>query len=90
MSIDIAADIAILGRITAVPAILQVIHEQTGLRFAAVARVTEDRWTACTVLDLNQVGLKPGDALDATTTLCHDAVPRHPGDPSHHRDRPRP
>lgn len=72
MSIDIAADIAILGRITAVPAILQVIHEQTGLRFAAVARVTEDRWTACAVLDLNQVGLKPGDALDATTTLCHD------------------
>ncbi|MBA1188423.1 GAF domain-containing sensor histidine kinase [Pseudomonas entomophila] len=72
MSIDIAADIATLGRITAVPAILQVIHEQTGLRFAAVARVTEDRWTACAVLDLHHVGIQPGDALDVTTTLCHD------------------
>lgn len=37
-----AADIATIGRIGAVPAILQVIREMTGMRFAAVARVTTD------------------------------------------------
>jgi hypothetical protein len=46
-----AADIATIGRISAVPAILQVIRELTGLRFAAVARVTEDSWTTYAVLD---------------------------------------
>ena len=46
-----AADIATIGRISAVPAILQVIRELTGLRFAAVARVTEDSCTTWAVLD---------------------------------------
>ncbi|CAN7656857.1 GAF domain-containing sensor histidine kinase [Pseudomonas sp. LjRoot277] len=59
-----AADIATIGRISAVPAILQVIHELTGLRFAAVARVTEDSWTACAVLDQLNFGLQVGGELD--------------------------
>ncbi|MDP9032559.1 MAG: sensor histidine kinase, partial [Pseudomonadota bacterium] len=46
-----AVDIATIGRISAVPAILQVVSEMTGLRFAAVARVTDDSWTACAVRD---------------------------------------
>lgn len=41
-----AADIATIGRISSVPAILQVISELTGLRFAAVARVIEDSWSS--------------------------------------------
>ena len=49
------ADIATIGRISSVPAILQVIGELTGLRFVAVARVTEDSWTACAVLDLSLI-----------------------------------
>ena len=40
MSPTAAADIATIGRISAVPAMLQVIRDMTGLRFAAVARVT--------------------------------------------------
>lgn len=67
-----AADIATIGRISAVPAILQVIHELTGLRFAAVARVTEDSWTACAVLDQLNFGLQVGGELDLVTTLCHE------------------
>lgn len=65
-----AADIATIGRISAVPAILRVISELTGLRFAAVARVTEDSWTACAVLDRLDLGLKVGDKLDLVSTLC--------------------
>ncbi|WP_460418342.1 GAF domain-containing sensor histidine kinase [Pseudomonas sp. microsymbiont 2] len=66
------ADIAIIGRINAVPAILQVICETTGLRFAAVARVTDNSWTACAVLDTLGLGLAVGSQLDVATTLCHE------------------
>jgi signal transduction histidine kinase len=72
-----AADIATIGRISAVPAILQVIRELTGLRFAAVARVTEDSWTACAVLDQLNFGLQVGGELDLVTTLCHEIRRSH-------------
>ena len=69
---DTAADIALIQRIGAVPAILQVIREMTGMRFAAVARVTTDSWTACAVLDQLDFGLQVGGELDVVTTLCHE------------------
>ncbi|MHC8383166.1 GAF domain-containing sensor histidine kinase [Pseudomonas sp. LB3P14] len=72
-----AADITTIGRISAVPAILQVIRELTGLRFAAVARVTEDSWTACAVLDQLNFGLQVGGELDLVTTLCHEIRQAH-------------
>jgi signal transduction histidine kinase len=72
-----AADLATVSRISAVPAILQVILESTGMGFAAVARVTEDTWTACAVLDKLGFGLKPGGELDLTTTICHEIQGSH-------------
>lgn len=77
MANAINADIATIGRINAVPALLQVICETTGMRFAAVARVTENSWTACAVLDNLGLGLKPGDELDVTTTLCQEIRSSH-------------
>lgn len=72
-----AADIATIGRISAVPAMLQVISDMTGLRFAAVARVTDDSWTACAVLDQLEFGLGIGGELDLTTTICHEIRGSH-------------
>ncbi|MFB3305965.1 ATP-binding protein [Pseudomonas sp. AMR01] len=72
-----AADIATIGRISAVPAMLKVISDMTGLRFAAVARVTEETWTACAVLDQLEFGLGVGGELDLTTTLCHEIRGSH-------------
>lgn len=72
-----AADIATIGRISAVPAMLQVISDMTGLRFAAVARVTDDSWTACAVLDQLAFGLGIGGELDLTTTICHEVRGSH-------------
>ena len=72
-----AADIATIGRISAVPAILQVIREMTGLRFAAVARVNEESWIACAVLDQLNFGLGVGGELDVATTLCHEIRQAH-------------
>ena len=65
-------DIADVGRIEAVPTILDVVCRTTGMGFAAVARVTEDRWIACSVKDDIAFGLKPGGELKVETTICHE------------------
>jgi signal transduction histidine kinase len=72
-----AADIATIGRISAVPAMLKVISDMTGLRFAAVARVTNDNWTACAVLDQLDYGVGVGGELDLTTTICYEIHSSH-------------
>ena len=40
--------------------------------FAAVARVTEDRWVACAVRDEIAFGLQPGGELEVETTICDE------------------
>ncbi len=66
------SDIQAIARIDAVPMILDIICRTTGMGFAAVARVTPDRWIACSVKDDIGFGLKPGGELDVATTICHD------------------
>jgi signal transduction histidine kinase len=66
------ADIESVSRIAAVPTILDVVCRTTGMRFAAVARVTEGRWVACSVLDAIDFGLKPGGELKIETTICNE------------------
>jgi signal transduction histidine kinase len=68
----IARDLAAVARIDAVPALLRVVCETTGMGFAAVARVTEGTWITCAVQDDIGFGLKPGDPLDVNTTLCRE------------------
>ncbi|HXA40848.1 MAG TPA: GAF domain-containing sensor histidine kinase [Phenylobacterium sp.] len=65
-------DVEAIGRIEAVPMILEVICRTTGMGFAAIARVTEDRWVACAVRDEIAFGLVPGGELDVQTTLCNE------------------
>lgn len=72
MDHDLQADVARVGRVEAVPTILDVVCRTTGMRFAAVARVTEERWVACSVLDEIDFGLKPGGELKVETTICHE------------------
>lgn len=69
---QIAQDVVTVGRIEAVPALLRVICETTGMGFAAVARVTDGTWTACAVQDSIGFGLQPGGQLDIHTTLCKE------------------
>src|SRR5580700_6264963 len=79
MADDYQADIAAIGRIDAVPTILEVVCRTTGMGFAAVARVTEDRWIACSVKDDIAFGLQPGGELKVETTICHEI--RQSGEP---------
>jgi signal transduction histidine kinase len=69
---DFQADIDAVSGIPMMPTLLDVVCRTTGMGFAAVARVTEDRWITCSVLDNIAFGLKPGDELKVATTICHE------------------
>ncbi len=73
----LAGDVRTIGRLSAVPSILEMVCETTGLRFAAVARVTPTSWIACAVLDKLDFGLQVGGELDVTTTLCREIHASH-------------
>jgi signal transduction histidine kinase len=66
------ADIKAVSSIDSVPLILDMACRVTGMGFAAVARVTEDRWVACAVKDKIGFGLKPGGELPVLTTICDE------------------
>jgi len=67
-----AADVTAIQGIAAVPTILDVVCRATGMGFAAVARVTDDRWIACGVKDNIEFGLQPGGELELETTICNE------------------
>ncbi|OBZ96818.1 histidine kinase [Pararhizobium polonicum] len=67
-----AAAVDAIAQISAVPTILDVVCRMTGMRFAAVARVTADRWIACSVRDEIAFGLQPGGELKVETTICNE------------------
>jgi signal transduction histidine kinase len=72
MATEFDADIAAVQRIAAVPRILEVVCRSTGMGFAAVARVTENRWVCCAARDEIAFGLAPGGELEVETTICHE------------------
>jgi signal transduction histidine kinase len=65
-------DVVSIQKIPIIPTILDVICRTTAMGFVAVARVTDERWITCSVLDKIQFGLKPGDELKVETTICHE------------------
>jgi signal transduction histidine kinase len=69
---DFQSDIDAVTRIPAVSTILEVVCRTTGMGFAAVARVTDDRWICCSVKDDIAFGLTPGSELKVETTICDE------------------
>jgi GAF domain-containing protein len=65
-------DVLSIQRIDAVPRILAAVVQITGMRFAAVARVTDTRWTACAVQDGLGFGLAEGGELELESTICNE------------------
>lgn len=65
-------DVNAIQQIAIIPTLLDVICKTTGMRFAAVARVTETNWVTCSVQDEISFGLKPGDELVLETTICNE------------------
>jgi GAF domain-containing protein len=69
---DFQDDIDAIAAIPAIGTILEVVCRTTGMGFAAVARVTEDRWICCAVKDDIAFGLVPGGELKIETTICNE------------------
>lgn len=69
---NINADIEAINAIPAVANILEIVCRTTGMGFAAVARVTSDKWIACAVRDEINFGLVPGGELKLETTICNE------------------
>ena len=69
---DFQKDLDAIAAIPAVPTILEVVCRTTGMGFAAVARVTQERWVACAVRDEIAFGLLPGGELNVKTTICDE------------------
>jgi len=73
----IQADIENISQIPIIPSLLEVICRTTGMGFAAIARVTEDKWVACSVRDEILFGLEPGGELKLETTICNEIRQTH-------------
>lgn len=69
---DFQEDLEAIANIASVPTILEVVCRTTGMGFAAIARVTDDRWVACGVRDEIAFGLQPGGELKIETTICNE------------------
>jgi signal transduction histidine kinase len=74
-------DLADIGRMKAIPVLLDTICRSTGMGFAAVvqvvqgvqaAPVTETRWIAAALRDDIGFGVKPGDALPIETPIRNE------------------
>ena len=69
---ELTAQSIALGRDERLRTILRAICDATGMGFAAVARVTEQRWIACLVEDRIDFGLDPGGELKVRETICDE------------------
>jgi hypothetical protein len=73
----VQTDVENISKIPIIPSLLEVICRTTGMGFATVARVTEDKWVACSVRDEILFGLKPGGELKLETTICNEIRQTH-------------
>ena len=69
---ELREEAVLLGRDERLIAILDEICATTGMGFAAVARVTEQRWIACQVIDNIEFGMAAGDELKIRETICDE------------------
>jgi signal transduction histidine kinase len=73
----VQTDVENISRIPIIPSLLEVICRTTGMGFAAIARVTETKWVACSVRDEILFGIKPGGELKLETTICNEIRQTH-------------
>ncbi|MCB7479817.1 GAF domain-containing sensor histidine kinase [Christiangramia sediminis] len=77
LDFHIQKDVEKILSIESIPTMLNVICQSTGMKFAAVARVTDKHWVTCVSQDEINFGLKPGDELELETTICNEIRQHH-------------
>lgn len=75
--LDTHRAVAAISRVEAVPTLLAVLCESTGMRFAAVVQVSGGVWTACAVRDDACRHVVPGDVLAVDAALHLESLPTH-------------
>ena len=68
MQTAIQKDLAAVSRIDAVQMILKTLARATKMRISLVARINDDSWTACAVIDEANFGLEVGSRLNLAST----------------------
>lgn len=68
----LSQEIAEVGQLPIVSKILELICKTTGMRFAAMTKITSQKWIALAVIDKLDYGISPGDELEIIDTLCGD------------------
>ena len=72
LSGELQNDIDSILNMASVTSLLHVVSRSTGMRFVAIARVTDKKWITCVSRDENNFGLASGDELELETTLCNE------------------
>ena len=72
-----AAEVAAIAEVESTSDILRLMTRLTHLRFAAIAKVTDQRWVACAVDDEIHFGVGPGDELAVEMTICNEVRQEH-------------
>ena len=67
-----SVELAVISEIEATSSLLKLVTRLTGMRFAAIAKVTDSRWVACAVRDEVQFGVEPGQELELEQTICQE------------------
>lgn len=67
-----AEERAAIAEIEATTSILQLVTRLTGMRFAGIAKFTDQEWIVCAVHDPMNMGINPDDVLFLETTLCSE------------------
>lgn len=70
-------DIENVSNIEGIANLLSVVCKVTGMGFAAIARVTDNRWITCLANDNLNFGLRPGDELKVESTICYEIEKSH-------------
>jgi len=72
LSSELQKDIDNISSMASVRSLLNVVSKSTGMRFVAIARVTDKKWITCVSRDEINFGLVSGDELQLETTLCNE------------------
>ncbi len=70
-------EVEAVNQIPITQSLLEIVCNITGMGFAAIARVTDTQWVACSVRDEINFGLKEGGELKLETTICNEIRQLH-------------
>ena len=72
-----SSELSVISEIETTSSLLRLVTRLTGLRFAAIAKVTDATWTACAVYDEINFGVEAGHELKLETTFCNELRLNH-------------